>query len=101
VTGLWVARLQPPLLAAPDLIGLPAGWNRLGGLAPLADAGADPPLRQRLFVRARGVAAVGPELAGTDLGLGEQVEQRQQVALLVLVARPQADGERQPAGVDG
>jgi hypothetical protein len=31
----------------------------------------------------------------------ERVEQRQQVALLVLVAGPDPDGERQSAGVDG
>jgi len=101
LAGLRVARLQPPLLAPPDLVGSLPGRDRLGGLAPPADAGADPALGERPLVRLRGVAAVGPELERMDPGRGERVEQRQQVALLVLVAGPEADRQRQPAGVDG
>jgi hypothetical protein len=52
-------------------------------------------------VRARGVAAVGPQLARPDPSLGERVHKRQQVALLVLVAGPEPDRERQPTRVDG
>jgi hypothetical protein len=40
------------------------------------------------------------QLERPDLALGEQVEQRQQVALLVLVAGREQDLQRQPAGVD-
>jgi len=52
-------------------------------------------------VHTRGIAAVGPELVRVDPSRRQQIEQRQQVALLVLVAGPEADRERQPAGVDG
>jgi hypothetical protein len=52
-------------------------------------------------VRGRGVAAVGPELGRADPAPLEFVEQRQQVAALVLVAGAELDRERQPAGVDG
>jgi hypothetical protein len=51
-------------------------------------------------VRARGVAAVSPQLLGLDAGIREQIEQRQQVAPLVLVASPKQDCERQPARLD-
>ena len=101
VARLRVARLQPPLLAPPDLVGRLPGRDRLRGLAPLADAGADPALGEGQLVRTRGIAAVGPELVRVDPRRRQQIEQGQQVALLVLVAGPEADRERQPAGVDG
>jgi hypothetical protein len=100
VAGLRVACLQSPLLAPPDLVGSLPGRGRLAGPAPLADPRGDPPLGERPLVRARGIAAVGPELGRPDRRRGERVEQRQQVALLILVAGPEQDGERQPARVD-
>jgi hypothetical protein len=101
MAGLRIARLQPPLLSAPDLPCRRAGRDRLPGPAGLADAGADPALGQRPLVRARGIAAVGPELARMDPGRGQAVQQRQQVAALVLVAGRERDRERQPARIDG
>jgi len=71
---LWVAGFQPSLFAAPDLVGGLVGRDRLAALARLADAGADLALGERLLVRARGVAAVGPQFARVDAGVGERVE---------------------------
>ena len=101
MTGLRVARFQAPLLSPPDLVARRPGRDRLAAAARLADPGADPALGERPLVRSRGIAAVGPELARLDAGLSEPLEQRQQVAPLVLVAGPEADRERQPARVDG
>jgi hypothetical protein len=101
VTGLRVGCLQPPLLAAPDLADLAARRDRLAAPARLADPGADPELGERPLVRARGIAAVGPELARMDPDRGQPLEQRQQVAPLVLVAGPERDRQRQPACLDG
>jgi hypothetical protein len=101
LAGLRIARLQPPLLPPPDLVASLSGRDRLPGPAGLADAGADPAFGQRLLVRARGVAAVGPELARMDPDRGQALQQRQQVAPLVLVAGRERDLERQPARVDG
>jgi hypothetical protein len=88
------------LFAAPHLAHGLAGRDRLAGLARLADPGIDLALAQCLLVRARGVAAVGPQLARLDAGLGERVEQRQQVPPLVLVSGPEQDLERDPARLD-
>jgi len=101
LAGLRIARLQPPLLSPPDLVARLSGRDRLPGPAGLADAGADPALGKRPLVRARGIAAVGPELARMDPGRGETLQQRQQVAPLVLVAGRERDRERQPARIDG
>ena len=101
MAGLRVARLQPPLLPPPDLVGRLPRRDRLTAAARLGDPRPDPALGQRLFVRARGVAAVCPQLLGVDPDLRQPLEQRQQVALLVLVAGADQDRERQPAGVDG
>ena len=101
MTGLWVARLQAPLLSPPDLLSWLPGRDRLAAATRLADAGADPALAERQLVSGRGVAAVGPELLGMDAGLSEPLEQRQQVAPLVLVARRERDRKRQPARIDG
>jgi hypothetical protein len=98
---LRVGDLQVALLAARDLAHRRAGGDRLAAAARLADAGADLALGQRPLVRAGGVAAVGPQLGGADPALGELVEQRQQVAALVLVAGAELDRKRQPARVDG
>jgi hypothetical protein len=101
MAGLGIVRLQPPLLPPQDLVASLPGRDRLPGPAGLADAGADLALGQRPLVRARGIAAVGPELARMDPGRGEALQQRQQVAPLVLVAGRERDRERQPARIDG
>jgi len=100
VAGLRVGDFQPSLLSPPDLADRLAARDRLAGFARLADPGADLPLGERLLVRARGVAAVGPQLLRLDPCFSERVEQRQQVALLVLVSGTKQDLERDPARLD-
>src|SRR6266480_6900836 len=101
VASLRVTCLQPPPLAPPDLPRRRPGRDRLARPPRFADPRLDRPLAQCPLERRRGVAAVGPELARTDAGLGERVEQRDQVALLVLVAGREPDGERVAERVDG
>jgi hypothetical protein len=98
---LRIARLSPSFLAPPDLVALLPRRDRFAAPPRLADPGADPQLGERLLVRGRGVAAIGPELERADTDRGQLLEQRQQVAPLVLVAGPELDRKRQPAGVDG
>jgi hypothetical protein len=100
VTCLRVAGFDASFFAAPDLATAELGWDRVAGSAWLADARLDLPLLQRLLVRARGVAAVGPQLSRLDTRLGEPVKQRQQVALLVLVSGPEQDLQGEPARFD-
>jgi hypothetical protein len=100
VAGVRVGGLQPPLFAAPYLAHRVAGRERLAGAPRLADPRLDLPVGQCLLVRARGVAAVGPQLGRLDADGGELVEQRQQVAALVLVAGAEQDRQRQPALLD-
>jgi hypothetical protein len=99
VAGLGVAGLQPSLLAAPDLLHGGAGGDRLAGPAGLADPRLDLPLAQGLLERGRGIAAVCPQLARVDPLLGERVDEREQVPLLVLVAGRQTHRERRPVRV--
>jgi hypothetical protein len=101
VASLRVAGRELAFLAAPDLAGELAGGNRIPGAAPLADPGLDPAFAQGLRERARVVAAIGPELAGPDPACKERVDERQQMAALVLVASREPDRKRRPAGVYG
>jgi len=101
VAGLRVTCLQPPLLASPNLARRGTGRDRVARPPRFADPRLDRSFAQCLLECRRGVAAVGPELARTDPGLGERVDQRQQVALLVLVAGRKPDGEGAPERVDG
>jgi len=101
VASLRVTCLQPPPLAPPDLARRRPGRDRLARSTRFADPRLDRSLAQCPLERRRGVAAVGPELARTDAGLGERVDERNQVALLVLVAGRQPDGERVAERVDG
>lgn len=100
VAGLRVAAAQPPLGAAPDLAHGRTGRDRLACATWLRDVRFDLPLAQRLLELAPGVAAVGPELARTDAARGEGVEEREQVAALVLVAGREPDLEREAVGLD-
>jgi hypothetical protein len=86
--------LQSALLAAPDLAGGGAGRDRVAFFARLADPGADAALGECLLVGGGGIAAVGEQFLRDDLARAQRVEQRQQVALLVLVARREQDRER-------
>jgi hypothetical protein len=101
VTCERVGSFEPSLLAAPDLACRRAGGDRLARAARLADARLDLALAQGLLDRARGIGAVGPELTRVDAALGEGIEQREQVALLVLVSGREPDRERRPARVYG
>lgn len=89
-----IGAAQPPLGAAPDLAGGRTGRDRLTCATRLRDMRFDLPLAQRLLEFAAGVAAVGPELARMDAALGEGVEEREQVAALVLVPGREPDLER-------
>ena len=101
VVCLRVAGFDSSFFAAPDFAAALPGGDRVAGAAWLADAGADFALGQSLLERARGVAAVCPQLAGVDAGGGELVEQWQQVAPLVFVAGCEPDRERLAGRVDG
>ena len=101
VAGLWVACFDASLFAAPDFAPLLAGGDRVAGAAWLADARADFAFGESLLERRGGVAAVCPKLVGVDAGGGELVEQWEQVAPLVFVARCEPDRERLAGRVDG
>ena len=100
VAGLRVGDFEASLLSPPDFADRLPGRDRLASFARLADVGADLALGERLFVRVRGVAAVGPQFLRLPARLGEPVEQRQQEALLVLVAGSEQRFEREPAPLD-
>jgi hypothetical protein len=99
--GLWIVAALVSLLAAPDLAAGGAGRDWLAASARLADPRFDLPASERVFERGCGVAAVGPQLSGSDAAPAQFIEQRQQVSAFVLVACREPDRERQPGGVDG
>jgi hypothetical protein len=99
VACLGVGGFDVAVSAAPDFAGWCAVGDRVAGAAAFADLWFDLAVAEGLFERFGGVAAVGPELAGFDLAVGELVEQWQEVALLAFVARGEADGERGAVGV--
>jgi hypothetical protein len=76
VTRLRVACLQAPLLPPPDLARDGSLRDRLSGLPTLADPGFDLAFAECLFECLGVVAAVCPQLAGTDAALEERVDQR-------------------------
>lgn len=69
--------------------------------AAFADHGVDAALGERGPELVGVVAAVGPELAGSQPAGEEFVDQRQQVSALVLVAGGEPDRERDTVSVDG
>src|SRR5256886_11494669 len=94
---LRVARLELPFLAAPDLARcLPRG-DRRAAAAALADAGLDLTLAHGVRQRPRVVAAIGPDLLRPDPPRRPGIDQGQQVAALVLVARRGPHLQRRPA----
>jgi len=88
----------PPAAAAPDHPRLRRRWLAAGTLPrdPRLDRALPQLLAQRLGV----VAAVGPQLARAQPASEQLVHQRQQVALLVLVAGRQPDRQRGAGRVD-
>ena len=83
--------LTAELAAATFDPGNAADWERLeealiAGAAAFADPRLDLALAQRARKRGGVVAAVGPQLVGSDPARRERVNQRQQVASLVFVA---------------
>jgi hypothetical protein len=99
VPRLRVGGAESPAAAAPDLTGRCAQRRRLAGAARFADPGLDLACAQLLLELGGGVAAVGPQLVRFDPALEQLIDQRQQVAALVLVAGAHADRERRPVGV--
>lgn len=101
MAGLRVGCFQSPSSAAPDLADGEAFGERFAWAASFADLRLDRPREQRFQERLGGVAAIGPQLVGMDPALGERVDQRQQVPLLVLVSGREAYLERGAVGVYG
>jgi len=66
VSGLRVACLESAFLAAPDLASGLAGWDRLVRSASFADPGLDRAFAESVREWVGVVAAVGPDLVGTD-----------------------------------
>ena len=82
VACLGVGGFDVAVSAAPDFAGWCAFGDRVAGAAAFADVWFDLAVAEGLFERFGVVAAVGPELAGLDLAVGELVEQWEEVALL-------------------
>lgn len=101
VAGEWVAGLEPAFLAAPDLAHGGTRRDRLAAAAGPADPWLDPALAQLAFELGGVVAAIGPQLGRLDAAPPERVEQGQQVASFVLVARGEPHRQRQPGRLDG
>ncbi len=76
VSGLRITGLEPAFLAAPDHAGGLGDWDRFVRQTSLADPRLDLALAECLFERSGVVAAVCPDLAGTDLALEQRVDQR-------------------------
>jgi hypothetical protein len=101
VAGVAVAGAGAASASAPHLATADAGRDRLAGPPRLADPRLDLAPEQRLLELAGGVAAVGQQLAGLDPAGEQRVDQRQQVAALVLVPGRQPQLQRPPSRVDG
>jgi hypothetical protein len=90
----WRLPRQTLRVAVPGGIGSPF---RRGA----ADPRGDPASAQLRLQLGRGVAAVGPELGGPQAALEQLVDERQQLAPLVLVGGPDPDREGGAARLDG
>lgn len=76
-----------------------SGCERVAGAAAFADLWGDPSGTDLIAEGFAAVAAVGPDLAGSVAGVGERVDQRQQMCALVFVAGADAYLERPAVGV--
>jgi hypothetical protein len=99
--SLRVGALDPLAPAPPDDAGRRPRRDRLALAARAADPRRDPAPAQLRLQLGRGVAAVCPQLGGAEAAGEQLVDERQQVAPLVLVARPGPDREGRAARVDG
>jgi hypothetical protein len=99
LAGIRVACFGLALAAAPDLVR--ARREGVALAASPADLRLDRPRAQLLAQRLGVVAAVGPDLGGAQAAGEQLIDQRQQVALLVLVPGRKPDGKRGAVGVDG
>jgi hypothetical protein len=99
--ALRVGALEPLAPAPPDLAGRRAGRDRFAFAAGAADPRGDPALLELRLQLGGGVAAVGPELGGPQAALEQLVDERQQLAALVLVGGPDPDREGGAARLDG
>jgi hypothetical protein len=86
VACLGVACFELSSFAAPDLSGWCSGRDRFVGSSWFADSRFDLAFAQGGVDRLGGVAAVGPEFVRADAACDQFVDERQQVASLVLVA---------------
>jgi hypothetical protein len=96
-----VGALRPLSSAPPDLAGRRARRDRFALAARAADPRRDPAPAQLRIELGRGVAAVCPELGGLQAAGEQLVDERQQLAALVLVGRADPDREGRAACVDG
>jgi hypothetical protein len=94
LTGQGVSGSQPALSSPPHLAGRRALGDRLACAARLADPRLDLTFAQGLLECGRGIAAIGPQLAGVDAATSEGIHEREQMAPLVLVAGRKSDLER-------
>jgi hypothetical protein len=101
VPPLRVGALDPLAPAPPDRAGRRAGWDRFAPAARAADPRRDPAPAQLPLQLGRGVAAVCPQLGGPQAAGEQLVDERQQLAPLVLVGRPDPDREGGAARLDG
>ena len=96
-----VGGLEATAASAPDFADGCAFGDRVACSAWSADAWLDRAGAHRLLQRGRGIAAVGPELAGRQTTRLQSVKQRQQMGALVLVAGTDPDRKRGTGGIDG
>ena len=101
VAGVRVTCFGCAFLAAPDLASDLVGGGWLVGPAASAEPRFDRAVAEGLLERERVVATVGPHLAGDEAPPDQRVDERQQMAALVLVAGRQPHLKRNAVGVYG
>jgi hypothetical protein len=101
VARFSVVCFERAFLAAPDLAAGLAGRDGFVGSSSFADPRLDLAFAQGLLELRRVVAAVGPDLAWTDLACDQRVDQGQQVLSLVFVPGGESHLKRRPVCVYG
>lgn len=99
VTSLGVERPLCSPSSPPDLPALRPGRDRISCPTPLGDVWSDTPLAQGLSQISGVIASVSPQLARMDAARLERIDERQEMAALVLVTGGQPDRKRQAASV--
>lgn len=100
VAGVRVAAADVVFSAACFRVSGLAGRERVAVAAASADLGCHAALFDLVAKRVAAVAAVGPDLCWLVAGLGERVDQWQQMRTFVFVAGPEAYLERPAVRVD-